>query len=700
MAERPGVLGIGDRVVFEGAGHQVVALAGTSVRLLSDAGQAMVVALPFLLAAPDFAVVRAGAAAPPRPVMAPHGLLEALPEHVVSAARDWERHLVELQTGVPPGAPPGTTPRAEYDLARPLAERERAKAAELTAAGVPASARTVRRMRARYLDQGLWGLVDSRYSPAARWPGKVDPRVVAAAAAEVDAQTATSTGTRTRVIRLIAERLEREHGPGTVPVPSRATLYRLLEALSAGRHTFGSAVTRRQTAARPEGVFTATVAARPGEQVQMDGTPLDVMAVMDDGVIGRPELIAAIDVATRTICAAVLRPVGAKAVDAALLLARMLVPEPMRPGWDQALAMSASRIPYQRLVSIDDRLKLAAARPVIVPDTVVIDHGKVFLSEVFLRAADTLGMSVQPAHQRTGTDKAIVERTFSSVNTLFCQHVAGYTGRDVTRRGTDVADRAVWSLADLQELLDEWVVAGWQSRPHEGLRHPFTPDRAASPNEAYAALVAAAGYVPVALTVQDYIELLPAQWRSIGDGGIQIDYRTYNCGELGPYRRLPSGVAARDHRWEVHYDPYDVTRVWVRNHHHGGWITASWIHLSMVAQPFADFTWRHARKIAAQRGLDDASETAVAVVLAGLLRRAGQGPGSQRALTRARAAAALPGLRPALPAAEPDDGPAGLPGPAAGEPDPPGAGEEPGEEPKAVAGFGLFDPFGDEDGFR
>ena len=63
---------------------------------------------------------------------------------------------------------------------------------------------------------------------------------------------------------------------------------------------------------------------------------------------------------------------------------------------------------------------------------------------------------------------------------------------DVTRRGTDVAGRAVWSLADLQELLDEWIIC-WQTRPHEGLRHPFTPGRAASPNEVYAALVAAAG---------------------------------------------------------------------------------------------------------------------------------------------------------------------------------------------------------------
>ena len=68
----------------------------------------------------------------------------------------------------------------------------------------------------------------------------------------------------------------------------------------------------------------------------MDATPLDVMTVMDDGVLGRPELVLSVDIATRTICSGVLRPVGAKAVDAALLLARTTVPEPMRPGWDAA----------------------------------------------------------------------------------------------------------------------------------------------------------------------------------------------------------------------------------------------------------------------------------------------------------------------------------------------------------------------------
>ncbi len=446
MAERPGVVRIGDRVVFSGAEYSVVALSGSLVRLVADSGETAVVAMAYLAGAPDFAVAGAG----PRARVSPTGLLEALPDGVAGAARKWERHLTEVETGLPPGAEPGTAPKPEFDpVARTLTERAQAKADEL---GV--TLRTVERMLRRYRDQGLWGLVDTRHAKRARPTGNVDPRVVAAAVTVIDAQTHASTGTKSRAVRRIRQMVEDEHGPGTVPMPSNATFYRLLDVLSAGRHTFGSAVTRRQAANRPDGAFTPITAARPGEQVLMDGTPLDVMAIMDDGVPGRPELVGAIDIGTRTLCAAVLRPVGAKAVDAAVLLARMMVPEPMRPGWDQALAMSASRIPCRRLATIDQRIEMAAAKPVIIPDTVVIDHGRVFLSEVFLRAAGTLGISVQPAHQLTPTDKATIERTFLSINTLFCQHVAGYTGRDVTRRGSG-GDQELWSLADLQELLDE-----------------------------------------------------------------------------------------------------------------------------------------------------------------------------------------------------------------------------------------------------
>jgi transposase InsO family protein len=93
----------------------------------------------------------------------------------------------------------------------------------------------------------------------------------------------------------------------------------------------------------------------------------------------------------------------------------------MRPGWSTALRMSTSRLPHSRLVDIDARMELAAARPVIVPDTIVIDGGKVFISDTFTRACERLGVSIQRARPRTPTDKAIVEATFSSINTLFCQ---------------------------------------------------------------------------------------------------------------------------------------------------------------------------------------------------------------------------------------------------------------------------------------
>jgi hypothetical protein len=146
----------------------------------------------------------------------------------------------------------------------------------------------------------------------------------------------------------------RPTGPG-VPLPGRTTFYKVIDAVATGRHTFGSAVTRRQTANRPEGWFTP-FAARPGEQVQIDSTPIDVLVLLDNGVPVRADLTIVVVVATRTICAVVLRPVGTKAVDAALLLALMLLPEPVRPGWSVALRMSASVLPHARLVDIDARI--------------------------------------------------------------------------------------------------------------------------------------------------------------------------------------------------------------------------------------------------------------------------------------------------------------------------------------------------------
>ncbi len=71
----------------------------------------------------------------------------------------------------------------------------------------------------------------------------------------VDAEMDTSTGTRSRLIRRVVKKLEAEHGVGVVPLPGKTTFYKVIDAVATGRHTFGSAVTRRQTANRPQGVF-------------------------------------------------------------------------------------------------------------------------------------------------------------------------------------------------------------------------------------------------------------------------------------------------------------------------------------------------------------------------------------------------------------------------------------------------------------
>lgn len=419
---------MGDRVVFDGAVHRVVALAGTSVRLVDQVGGEQVVLLPYLVGAADFELVDHDPA--PARVRVRDGLLDDLPAEAAEAARRWERHVLEVETGLAPDAPPGSAVCPQYDPARALAERARAKAAELTALGEPISVRTVQRMRRRYRVGGVRALVDGR---SLRYPAPgagADPRLVEVLEQAMSEEAEQSTGTRDRLRHRVQRILAERFGAGAVAMPSKATFNRLVARLDAGRHTFGAASTRRSLAARPQGPYTVSWAARPGALVLIDATPLDVLALFDDGIARRIDLLAAVDVATRTICAAVLRPAGTKAVDASLLLARMLVPEPMRPGWCEVAAMTASRLPHRTLAEIDERMNVTAAKPVIVPEVIGCDRGKVFLSETFLAACRHLGISVQPSRPRTGSDDAVIERTFHSINTLFCQYVRGYVGRE------------------------------------------------------------------------------------------------------------------------------------------------------------------------------------------------------------------------------------------------------------------------------
>ncbi|GHF26166.1 hypothetical protein GCM10018789_64930 [Streptomyces werraensis] len=204
--------------------------------------------------------------------------------------------------------PAGAGPRgAEYGpQTRTPAQREGAKAAELSAAGMPTGAVTVRRMRARCRQDGVRGLVDHRATRPRTALGRANERVVAAREV-LEAGRERSSGTLGR-LRVHTERLLAEqYGQGVVPLPSSATFNRLAHALADGRGLLDSARQRRWRSARPAPPFVPTTVMAPGELVMTDSTVLDAFVVLDDGVVERPELTIALDVATRTIRAAVLR---------------------------------------------------------------------------------------------------------------------------------------------------------------------------------------------------------------------------------------------------------------------------------------------------------------------------------------------------------------------------------------------------------
>jgi hypothetical protein len=698
----------GDQIIIDGEPRVVLGASGTVVRFAGDDGVVEEAALAEL----------AGSG---RLLLAPRGTgggrgsrtgLAGLPPEAAERARWWEAHIIEVVDGTRPDAAAGTPPRPAYDVERTsLRQRELAKAAELSTPERPVAASTVKHRRQRWQAEGLPGLVDRRVQRRQSPARRADPAIADAMGQAIGEATDESSRTATFIIWRTRQILAERGSPGGEP--SRATMFRLFSRLSAGRHTTGSASTRRGLAGRPQRMFSQAWPAAPGELMEIDSTPLDVMVLLDDGVPGRVELTAMIDVATRTVPAAVLRP-SARSVDASVLLARALTPEPMRPGWPASLAMAHSALPYERLLGIDERLRHAAARPVIVPDTIVIDHGSVFVSDNFRSSCAHLGISIQPAHLASGSDKPHIERMFSSLATLFCQFTAGYLGRSADRRGRGATVQPAWSLMQMQDLLDEWLIAVWQNRVHEGLRDPLHPQVMFSPNQKYAALIETAGYVPVPLSAEDHIELLPAVWRAVNAYGIKISHRTYDAAELNPIRQQPSGV--RDGRWEVHRDPYDVSKVFVRGP--GGWITCPWKYLDRVPVPFGELAWDHVSGQMAGQGRGDASELERAQAVDELLRRAYHGPPAQtpeaeegpaggetagarprsrggknpaardrRVAARTRATSARDSAGPADPAA----------GPVTGAPDSGEAGTRtPPDDDQPVAKvipLGIFDPF-------
>lgn len=270
------------------------------------------------------------------------------------------------------------------------------------------------------------------------------------------------------VITRANARVVARFGEGVVQVPSRATAFRVLAELEHRYPTFRLSIERnRDIAQRPDGVYGKLRPTRPGEYLLMDTTRLDVFAL--DPITLRwvqAELTIGMDWYTRCVTGIRMTPVSTKSVDAASVLYQAYRPRPAGSDWSAQAVWPEHGVPRSVLIDVDaiEGTLAGLAGPTIVPETIVIDHGKIYISEHLTSVCQRMGISIQPARLRTGRDKGPVERFFRTIREDLLQVLPGYKGPDIHSRGLEPESEAFFYLDELEAIICQ------QSRISPGLR--------------------------------------------------------------------------------------------------------------------------------------------------------------------------------------------------------------------------------------
>ncbi|MFC5665955.1 helix-turn-helix domain-containing protein [Kitasatospora misakiensis] len=566
------------------------------------------------------------------------GLSSPQREEVAERAGHVREVLSGFRSGFAEAAGEGE-PRPQFDPARKLSDRVAAKADELKV-----STRTVERWIAAYEEAGEAGLVNQR-----RLKGRgqrVDPRWDDAVR-EVFAQLVdASTPTRSAVLRKAEDLLEERHGPGEVPLPSRATAYRRLEALAHGTNAVsGSAKARRSIAERPRGVYGRLRATRPGEYVVLDTQDLDVYAMEEVTCRWvKTQLTVAQDLFTRCIVGLRVTAVSTRAVDVAQVLFEAVAPPAEEEG--RRVLAPFHGLPDQLVFREEDQVP---GRGLCPPETLVVDHGRAFLSTHVISVCTRLGISIQPAQPKKPTDKPTVERFFKTLREGLIQHLPAYKGPDVHSRGLAVEEQAFFFVHELEDVIREWVRDVYHRAKHDGLAVAQWPGVDLSPLEMLRIGIAKAGLLRIAANpdlAYDFLKVVP---RTIQHYGVEVGGLRYNGAVLDGYRGQSSPYGGRlAGRWPIRVNSDDVRFVYFQDPADGSWHRLEWEHAPGLAAPFSAEAAAYARRLATGRG----RHVDPAQALSELLDRWQQGQVADR--RERRMALRISAERPAVPLPAPD----------------------------------------------
>ena len=599
--------GVGTRLVMDGETVEIVELAathsGNEVIVKDSRGRTRHVSQRELLLSDRARVIPdVDGPAADDPYETAGTVLARLSPTQRSKVAERAAHIEEALTGYKSGSPelaePGE-PRPEYDPALSYLQRYASKASEL---GV--GRRTFQRWVSQYQDAGQAGLAGTEIQGVGPL-GRADPRWVETALTVMGDHQDESTPTKKMIIDTIAARLETLFGAGVVPLPSQPSAYRYLDELEHQVPTFGgSAKRRREIADRPRSTYGRLRPVRPGEYLLLDTTRSDVFA-LDPRTMRwvQAEITVAMDWYTRCLTGLRVTPVSTKAVDVSAVLYRTFRPRPAGATWPAHAVWPEHGLPRHVLVDTDAwTQEPGAGGPALVPETIVIDHGKVYVSAHVTSVCKRMGISIQPARVRTGRDKGPVERFFRTLREGLLEALPGYKGPDVYSRGLNPEGDAFLFLDELEEIIAEWIAVVYHHRPHHGLVDPHLPGLELSPAMMFEHGVARAGYVEVPRDPDLGFEFLNVKYVPIHHYGVELNGCRYNGDGLDGFREKTSPyLGAAKGRWPIHFDADDISRVYFRQPRERTWHALAWEHASMLNAPFSMEALDLARRAAAAK---------------------------------------------------------------------------------------------------
>ncbi|MBV7249773.1 DDE-type integrase/transposase/recombinase [Streptomyces sp. S-2] len=604
MSRAAARVGVGTRFRYDGEAVEVVEMAATTagneVVLKDGQGRLVRLSLKELLFSDRAAVSLDG---PGPSADDEEEIASVVLGQLDSSARakvlERAEHVREVLTGYRSGSPElarDDEPRPEYRPERPWEARYTAKADEL---GV--SLRSVKQWVADFRRRGEAGLAPKRAT--GKTHTGVDDRWVETAVEVMVEHTDQSRPSRTMVIERTRARVIARFGDEVVPQPSRATAFRLLEELERRHPLFRLSTKRnRDIAGRPEGPYGKLRPTRPGEYLLMDSTRLDVFA-FDPLTLKwvQAELSVGMDWYTRCITGIRLTPVSTKAVDVSAVLFQSFRPRPAGRDWQRHAVWPEHGIPRTVLVDVEGATGPGLASPPLVPETLVVDHGKVYVSEHLTSVCRRMGISIQPARIRTGRDKGPVERYFRTLREGLLQVLPGYKGPDIHSRGENPEDDAFFFLDELEAIIREWTATVYHCRPHSSLVDPGLSGLRMSPAKMFEHGMARAGYIEAPRDRNLAFEFLQTKWRTVQHYGVEIGRRRYSGPGLPePGVRSPYDSPVKN-GWPFQVDPDDITRIYFRDPATRAWHTLVWEHAPSAEMPLSEDALTFARQLAASK---------------------------------------------------------------------------------------------------